>query len=256
MCMTCLDDPVAFREYIRDRLYQQYAKPDLVRRENDVQTYIDSIDYLIENPDDHDFTDEQMELFMVLKASLIAAETDEEKQIAIDAVKDAMTDLRARGPLRADELRAGPAVRADRGRHPHRSGGVPHRQPPAGADPWHPAPVLLPRVRPEFMAMLFGQEFIDIIGHRMSLYAGGAMKGMEEFATVLLVLDEEQAGRALAQIMTGVYLEAIIAGYYAGAKGQECLMWHTHELGPVGRQDDRPSGGEDARGHRASFWSV
>ena len=238
MCMTCLDNPAEFREYVKDRIYEQYAKDDLVRVNDDIEAFAGSVKYLVENRDEHDYTDEEIEHFLEILARMTAAETAEERKPIIEEFKsalridpDTMADLMdfkwdpLRGPTNdtiMDDLKAFP----DEELHEQFIRAIQHTY-------------LYHETRPEYMNLMLGQQFIDAIGRRMAKYAEGAMAHMEEFQSALLVVDAKDAEYALATIMTGVYLEALWAGYYAGAKGQDCPMWFTHDLGPVGRQDTR-----------------
>jgi len=238
MCMTCLDNPAEFREYIKDLIYEQYAKPDLVRVSDDIEAIAGSVKYLVENRDDHDYTDAEIEGFIDILARMTAAETEEERKVLIEEFKGAlridpekMHELMDfnRDPLRGptndtimDDLKAFP----DEELHEQFIRAIQHTY-------------LYHETRPEYMNLMLGQEFIDAIGRRMAKYAEGAMEHMDDFQASLMVVDKKGAEYALATIMTGVYLEALWAGYYAGAKGQDCPMWFTHDLGPVGRQDTR-----------------
>ena len=238
MCLTCLDNPNEFREHIRDLIYKEYAKPGLVRTNEDIEGFAASVAYLVENREEHDYTDAEIEEFIAILARMTAAETDEERNAAIEEFKNAMrvnpesmTDLMdfnfdpLRGPTNdtiMDDLKAFP----DAALHEQFLRAIQHTY------YYH-------ETRPEYMNIMLGQKFIDAIGNRMARYADGAMAEMDDFKAAFLVLDPNDARFAMATIMTGVYIEALFAGYYAGARGQDCAMWFTHDLGPIGRQDTR-----------------
>lgn len=239
MCMTCLDDPNEFREYMKDLIYAEYAKEDLVRTNDGLEAFAGTVRYLSENRDEHDYTDEQLERLIELVAQMTALDTEEEREPLIEEFKEILkvgtSDISGlmkfdydplRGPTEAtimDDLKAFP----DEELHEQLIRAIQHTY------YYH-------ETRPEYLNLMLGQNFVDAIGRRMAKYAEGSMEHVEGFRSAMVVIDEEEACYALATIMTGVYLEALFAGYYAGAKGQDCPMWFTHELGPVGRQDTRP----------------
>jgi hypothetical protein len=239
MCITCLDNPNEFREYIKDLIYAEYAKPDLVRTSDSVEGFAASVRYLVDNREEHDYTDAEIENFLDILSRMTAAENEEalaplieEFKAALRVDEETMANLMdfdidpLRGPSEdtiMDDLKAFP----DEQLWEHFIRAIQHTY------YYH-------ETRPEYMNLMLGQKFIDAIGNRMAKYADGAMAEMDDFRSSFLVLDEQNARYAMATIMTGVYIEALFAGYYAGAKGQDCPMWFTHDLGPIGRQDTRP----------------
>lgn len=237
MCTMCLADEAAFREYIRDQIFTQYAKPDLVTTELTPEGLLGAIEFAEQDPNHLGYGDEGMETLRGLRERILNAPEDEQQAIvdeAIQVLSDLVSARFAGMNFGNDQLATSTkqTIVEDQEAFPNESLADQLLRAIQHVYFYH-------ETRPQYFYEIVDQDFMDSIGNRMNGYARSSIEHMPHFDSALLVLQEDGAVDAIATIATGVYLEALMAGYYAGSQGRNCMMWQTHELGPVGRLDER-----------------
>jgi hypothetical protein len=241
MCKKCLEDPEEFRVHIRQRLTEALEKPDLEVPDSEMLDLRTAITWAMENREKVGIDDATAAKLQILLDRYQEVEGDEEltKRVSEEAsdilssiVGEYQNVMPTPNPL---DHAVKDSVETDQHLFPVEDLAGKFYRAIQHIYYFH-------ETRPEFYIELMGQQFLNDVGNRMTTYAGTAMETLPQFNTVLLPLHNEGARDVLATIMTTVYLEALVAGYYAGSGGTDCYLWQSHELGPLGRADaDTPA---------------
>lgn len=240
--MKCVENKQEFREYVRDELHKLYADKETVFDVMSVDETLTAIKFAVENPERTGINEEEAATLLRLAQEIRDAEGDAEKIAGLTEEVVTVMATRFGGTLDETMTIRGNLLRAAT------------KDTVVDDQKEFPGDTLSQKIiraiqhvyyyhetRSDYFERLLDEDTIASINNRMTSYARSSMDALPHFDSVFLVLQQEGAVDALRTIMTGVYMEALMAGYYAGARGGDCMMWHTHELGPVGRDDNRNS---------------
>lgn len=242
MCEQCITDPL-FPEFIAHQLDRAFEDKDL----HVAATVLDSLDsaleWALENGDKVEYTPEQADKMREMIERLKALRengSDEDTEAFEQEVHEFLSSFIAKpedviGSSNPFSVPTQDTVEKDQAAFPDES--LADRFIRGCQHLWY-----YHETRPDLYREVLGQDFLNNIHDRMEDYARIAMKQIPAFGTVLLPIHDEAAAEALALLMATTFLEGLMAGYYTGAAGQDCFLWQSHQLGPIGRMDtDTPS---------------